>query len=150
MPETTTALIAQVPRIALEELARRMLENPGSVSRADFEAALAGHDDGESTVAFGDDDTVRFGDDEDEDDDAALPAVQEEGDANADDANADDDNASPRAPARRATEASSITMCLRSCRGWRSGATWWASTWWRSPPPMTRRRARRSLPRSCC
>ena len=29
----TTALIAQVPRIALEELARRMLENPGSVSR---------------------------------------------------------------------------------------------------------------------
>ena len=39
----TTALIAQVPRIALEELARRMLENPGSVSRADFEAALAGH-----------------------------------------------------------------------------------------------------------
>ena len=26
----TTALIAQVPRIALEELARRMLENPGS------------------------------------------------------------------------------------------------------------------------
>ena len=42
MPATTTALIAQVPRIALEELARRMLENPGSVSRADFEAALAG------------------------------------------------------------------------------------------------------------
>jgi hypothetical protein len=36
----TTALIAQVPRIALEELARRMLENPGSVSRADFEAAV--------------------------------------------------------------------------------------------------------------
>ena len=26
---STTALIAQVPRIALEELARRMLENPG-------------------------------------------------------------------------------------------------------------------------
>ena len=51
MPATTTALIAQVPRIALEELARRMLENPGSVSRADFEAALAGHDEGESTVA---------------------------------------------------------------------------------------------------
>jgi len=98
---STTALIAQVPRIALEELARRMLENPGSVSRADFEAALAGHDDGESTVAFGDDDTVRLGDDDDDDDDEALPAAQEEGDANADDANADDDNASPRAPARR-------------------------------------------------
>ena len=45
MPATTTALIAQVPRIALEELARRMLENPGSVSRADFEAALAGKEE---------------------------------------------------------------------------------------------------------
>ena len=72
----TTALIAQVPRIALEELARRMLENPGSVSRADFEAALAGHDDGDSTVAFGNDETVRFGDDEDEDE--ALPAAHED------------------------------------------------------------------------
>ena len=31
---STTALIAQVPRIALEELARRMLENPGSARNA--------------------------------------------------------------------------------------------------------------------
>ena len=44
---STTALIAQVPRIALEELARRMLENPGSVSRADFEAALGERPRGE-------------------------------------------------------------------------------------------------------
>ena len=105
---STTALIAQVPRIALEELARRMLENPGSVSRADFEAALAGHDDGESTVAFGDDDTVRFGDDEDEDEDDE--AMEEERDAGAaanndeedeEEDEEDDDDASPRAPVRR-------------------------------------------------
>ena len=31
---STTALVAQVPRIALEELARRMLENPGSARNA--------------------------------------------------------------------------------------------------------------------